>query len=108
MRKRTTRRPSRSWGSGDSPETHQYRALCFLALGQLQDAERALEALISASPAYAVSDTDVPPRLVALFAQTRRRIMLAVVKRLFGEAREDFQAKEFLNALVGNSSRFWR
>ncbi len=85
-------------GPGDSPETHQYRALCFLALGQLQDTERALEALISASPAYAVSETDVPPRLVALFTQTRRRIMPAVVKRLFSEAREDFQAKEFQRA----------
>ena len=85
-------------GPGDGAETHQYRALCFLALSQIQDAERALEALINASPSYALSDSDVPPRLVALFTQTRRRVMPGVVRRLFSEARDDFQAKQFEQA----------
>jgi hypothetical protein len=85
-------------GPGDGAETQQYRALCFLALGQLQDAERALEALSTSAPTFSVSDADVPPRLVTLFTQTRRRILPTVVRKLFSEAREDFQAKEFERA----------
>src|SRR5262249_40727425 len=34
----------------------QYRALCLLALGRPQDAQRAMEAAVSAAPAYRPSD----------------------------------------------------
>jgi hypothetical protein len=79
-------------------EAYQYRALCFLALGKTQDAEHAIESLINVAPTFAVSDADLPPRLVALFAQTRKRVMPGVVKRLFGEARADFQAHNLTSA----------
>lgn len=84
--------------SSDGAEAYQYRALCFLALGKTQDAERALESLINVAPTYVVSDADLPPRLVNMFAQTRRRVMPSVVKRLFTEARADFQGKNLIAA----------
>ena len=82
----------------DVAEAHQYRALCLIALGRTQEAERALEALVNSAPTYAIADADLPPRIVAMYAQTRRRIMPAVVKRLFTEARADFQAKNMAGA----------
>jgi TonB family protein len=82
----------------DAAEAHQYRALCLIALGRTQEAERALEALINAAPTYAVNDADLPPRIVAMYTQTRRRIIPAVVKRMFTEARADFQAKNMAAA----------
>lgn len=82
----------------DAAEAHQYRALCLIALGRTQEAERALEALVNSAPTYAIAAADLPPRIVAMYAQTRRRIMPAVVKRLFTEARADFQAKNMAGA----------
>jgi hypothetical protein len=78
----------------ESPEAYQYRALCLIALGRNQDAERAIETLIQTAPMFTVSDAELPPRLVSLFTHTRQRVMPAVVRQLFAEAREDFQAKE--------------
>jgi tetratricopeptide (TPR) repeat protein len=79
-------------------EAHQYRALCYLALGKTQDAERAVEALIAAAPGFTVSESDSPPRLVAMFTQTRRRVLPAVARRLLGDARSDYQAKDMQGA----------
>ena len=82
----------------EAAEAHQYRALCLIALGRTQEAEKALEALVNTSPTYAMADAELPPRIVAMYAQTRRRIMPAVVMRLFAEARADFQAKNMTGA----------
>lgn len=81
-------------GGSDAIEAHQYRALCFLALGKTADAEKALEQLITMAPSYAVSETDLPPRVVALFTQTRRRVLPGLIRQMFSAARNDFQAKE--------------
>jgi hypothetical protein len=82
----------------EAAEAYQYRALCFIALGKTQDAERAIESLINVAPSFSVSDADLSPRLVNLFTQTRRRVMPGVVKRLFTEARADFQAHNLASA----------
>ena len=82
----------------DGPEAHQYRALCLLALGRTPEAERALESLITVAPTFAIAEADLPPRLVTLYSQTRRRMIPAIVKRLFAEGRSDFQAKNMTAA----------
>jgi hypothetical protein len=84
----------RALATYDGAEGHQYRALCFLALGKVPEAERALESLINAAPEYSVSESDSPPRLVSMFSQTRRRIMPGIIRQMFTDARENFQAKE--------------
>jgi hypothetical protein len=84
--------------NSDAAEAHQYRALCLIALGRTQEAERALEALINVAPTYAIDAADLPPRMVAMYTQTRRRIIPSVVKRMFTEARADFQAKHMAGA----------
>ena len=85
-------------GPGASPEAQQYRALCFIALGRTQDAERAIESMVRSAPTFKVSDADLPPRLVNLFSQTRQRVMPDVVRGLFTDARSDFQGKELQRA----------
>lgn len=82
----------------EGSEAHQYRALCLIALGRTQDAERALESLVAAAPTYTVSSAELPPRMVAMFEQTRKRVMPALVKKLFTEARADFQARNMAAA----------
>lgn len=84
--------------NSDAAEAHQYRALCLIALGRTQEAERALEALINVAPTYAIDDADLPPRMVTMYTQTRRRIIPSVVKRMFTDARADFQAKNMAGA----------
>src|SRR5262245_16450327 len=84
----------RALATYDGAEAHQYRALCFLALGKVPEAERALEALVKAAPEYSVSESDAPPRLVSMFSQTKRRIMPGIIRQLFTDGREKYQAKE--------------
>jgi hypothetical protein len=80
-------------GADVTPEAQQYRALCLLALGRTPDAERVIESLITAAPAFVVSDEDVPPRFAALFSRLRQAVLPAIVRRSFTEARDEFQAK---------------
>jgi hypothetical protein len=85
-------------GSSGGVDAHQYRALCFMALGRQQEAEASLAAVIEAAPAYQPSDTEFPPRLVQLFAATRARVLPAVVRRLFAEGRRHFRARSLERA----------
>jgi len=50
--------------------------------------------MVKAAPEYSVSESDSPPRLVSMFSQTKRRIMPSIIRQLFTDARENFQAKE--------------
>jgi len=84
-----------------SPEGYQYRALCLLALGRVADAERELAGLVTVSPTFVVLDEDVPPRFVAMFAETKRRVIPALARQLFEQARQNFQDKSYQRALEG-------
>src|SRR5688572_1275472 len=59
--------------SADLVEAETYRALCFLALGQPRDAERALEQLVLAKPFATLDPASVSPRIVSLFDDVRKR-----------------------------------
>ncbi len=58
----------------DSRFIEQYRAFCFLALGRTTDAERAIEAVVTAAPAYRPTDNDASPRVRSAFRDVRRRL----------------------------------
>src|ERR1043166_6876935 len=85
-------------GTTNTPEAHEYRGLCYLALGRQQDAERAVEALITAAPKYTLAGEERPPRFVTLYTNTRKRVLPAIVRQLFADAREQYQAKSFAKA----------
>ena len=79
-------------------EADQYRALCLLALGKSDDAERALEALVARRPLFKMSETDVSPRLVSMFHDVRKRVLPTTVRDLYVRARASFDQKNFTAA----------
>jgi len=82
-----------------SPDGYQYRALCLLALGRAVDAEKELAALVTASPTFVVPDEDMPPQFVALFDKAKLKIVPALARQLFEQARQNFQSKSYQQAL---------
>jgi TonB family protein len=82
-------------------EVDEYRALCLLALGRSDDAQRAIEALVTRSPLFRMSETDVSPRLVTMFHEVRRTMLPAAARTQFTAARNQFTAHDFQKAAAG-------
>jgi TonB family protein len=74
-------------GEEASLEVHQYRTLCLLALGQVAAAQREIAIIVAADPFFVPDSTEFPPRLIALFNETRRGLLPEAVKRAFSEAK---------------------
>ena len=83
-------------------QADQYRALCLLALGRMDEVELVLESVVVRNPAYRMSDADVPPRLVAVFQKTRGRLLPGILNDSFDSAKAAFNHGRYAEA----SSRF--
>jgi hypothetical protein len=79
----------------EGEQAQQYRALCLLALGRNDDARSATEALVTRFPGFTTSEQEVPRRFVTLLNETRRKVLPAVIRQLFAEGRERFQAQSY-------------
>jgi TonB family protein len=79
-------------------ELEQYRAFCFIALGRLADAERAVAALVTADPKYVPTATVASPRVLQLVSEMRRKELPGVARKLFDEGRTAFKEKQFAKA----------
>jgi TonB family protein len=79
----------------DRAEINEYQALCFLALGRTDEAERALEGLVIDNPLFVMSGEDVSPRVVDLFHQVQKRTLPGVVQGRYGKAKEAYAAGRF-------------
>ena len=73
----------------------QYRAFCLLALGKSTEAAQAIEAVVSADPAYHPSDSDVSPRVRAAFSDVRRRLLPDLAQQKYAQATAAFDRKEY-------------
>jgi TonB family protein len=87
-------------GNVDIVVANQYRALCLLGLGRANDAESALREIVTANPLYRVSPNDVSPRLVALFADVRKRALPGAARQLYGKAKHDYDEKNHASAVA--------
>jgi TonB family protein len=85
--------PAVNGGSSISTEIEQYRALCLLALGRESEAAAAVERLIRANPAYAVSESDTSPRMKTIVESVRLKVVPGLAKAAYAEAKEAFEAK---------------
>jgi len=85
----------------NADEADQYRALCLLALGKTDDAQRVIEGLVTRRPLFKMSEGDVSPRLLTMFHDARKRVLPAAVRALYAKAREDFDQKNFTAAAAG-------
>lgn len=79
-----------------------YRALCLMALGRVNEVNLTLRALVARNPAYVMSEAEVPPRLIALFAEARRRHAQALATEAYANAKVSFDAGRYVEA----SARF--
>ena len=73
-------------------EARQYRALCFLALGQTAEAEREVAAVVEADPFFKPDEDEVAPRVVNLFASARRKLLPSIIRTTFDDAKLLFSA----------------
>jgi len=96
---------NRLHGSWRPPEedavVEQYRAFCLLALGRVEEAQRAMEAAVMSAPAYHLSADDAPPRVRAAFGDARRRMLPTVIQRKYSDAKAAFDRKESAAAASG-------
>jgi TonB family protein len=77
-----------------SIETAQYRVFCFVALGRMVEADRAVEALLTAEPEYHPDPAQASPRILALFSQVRHRIGPGLVKQAYQRGRAAMDRKD--------------
>src|SRR5262245_28783582 len=83
---------------GGAAEVNQYKALCLLALGRTAEAERSLEDLVTQRPLFKMSETDVSPRVVAMFHDVRKRLLPAATRDLYARARTNYDQKLYVRA----------
>jgi len=76
----------------------RYRVYCLVALGQRDEADQVIEAIVTQNPLYQPSAADDPPRIRAAFTQVRRRILPTVARRLYAVGKAAFDQKEFPEA----------
>jgi hypothetical protein len=84
----------------DRMAINQYRAFCLLALGRMQEAERAIEAVLSVDLLYRPADADMSPRLRSAFAGVRQRILPAIVQQEYVRGKAAFDRQEFPAAVA--------
>jgi periplasmic protein TonB len=65
---------------------HQYRALCLIALGRADAAERAMSDIVAADPFFVLDGEAASPRVATQFAAVRRRLLPPLIRRGFAEA----------------------
>ena len=78
-------------------EADKYRALCFLGLNRAQDAEHALEQLVTRRPLFALDPFD-SPKLVATFRDVRAKVLPSVARTMYGTAKASFDGGKFSTA----------
>ncbi len=79
----------------------QYRALCLLALGKTTEASQAIEAVVAADPLYRPSESEVSPRVRAVFSDVRKRLLPALVEQRYAIAKTAFDHKDYVTASTG-------
>src|SRR3954470_9263111 len=82
----------------DPNQVDEYRALCYLALGQSPSAEQALERILNRAPLYTLNELDVSPKLVAMFQDVKQRVIPSVARKLYAKGKSDYEAKDFAQA----------
>ena len=64
-----------------SPQERQsielYRTFCLVAIGNTDEANKAIESMVSRDPLYRPNMDDVPPRLRTVFSDARKRLLPA-------------------------------
>jgi len=81
-------------GGSSSLEAEQYRIFCLVALGRVDEAEQAVESVLTAHPEYRPDAAQASPRIQTLFSQVRRRIGPVLVKKMYQQGRSAMERKD--------------
>jgi hypothetical protein len=92
--------------SKDSPREERraialYRTLCLLAVGRSAEAERAIESMVSADPLYRPDADDIPPRMRTAIAETRKKMLPAILQDKYKQSKAAFDKQDFMHAASG-------
>jgi hypothetical protein len=79
--------------AGERVQVEQYRALCHIALGHADQAERAVIALVDADPTYLPPTTIASPKALAIVTEARSRHIPVVARKLLDSGRAAFAEK---------------
>ena len=82
-------------------DLEQYRALCLLALGRDAEAVSAIERLVKADPTYLPDRGDISPRMQALFADVRSKMVPDLARATYASAKQAFAEKQVVAAEAG-------
>jgi hypothetical protein len=75
-------------------QSNQYRAFALFALGRTAEAEKAAEAIVRMNPVAHLAGADVSPRIEAMFANVRARVLPAVIRDEYKIARAAIDATD--------------
>jgi TonB family protein len=75
-------------------EAEQYRVFCLVALGRMDEADKAVETVLMARPEYRPDAAQASPRIQTLFSQVRRRVGPTLVKRYYQQGRAAMERKD--------------
>lgn len=85
-------------GETDANQIDEYRALCFLGLDRIRDAEQALERLVMRSPSSMYDLASHPPKFVTLYRAVRKRTLPIAAAVLYRSAKANFERGELVTA----------
>jgi len=84
----------------DRLQVNQYRAFCLLALRRTEEAEKAIEAVVTDEPMYHPAGAEASPRLISAFAAVRQRVLPTIVQQKYAHAKAAFDRQDYAASLV--------
>jgi TonB family protein len=87
-------------------EAEQYRVFCLVALGRLDEADKAVESVLMARPEYKPDAAEASPRIQALFTKVRKRIGPGLVKQMYQQGKAAMDRKERDTAIAQFEAMF--
>lgn len=88
-----------------SPQERQsielYRTLCLVAIGNTDEANKAIEAMVARDPLYRPNMEEVPPRLRTVFSDARKRLLPSLIQERYLIAKAAFDRGEMKLAADG-------
>jgi TonB family protein len=79
-------------------EIDRYRAMCLIALNRGSEADRVIESIVAADPLYQPPASDASPRVRSAFSTVRERVLPALARSLYLEAKAAYDRKDYTDA----------
>jgi hypothetical protein len=85
----------------DRQSIELYRTFCLVAIGNTDEANEAIAAMVTRDPLYRPNMDDVPPRLRTVFSDQRKRLLPSIIQQKYVQAKAAFDQSDFKAATDG-------